>query len=69
MVMAAVHPSISVTSDINSSVKCNYMAIVDDLILLSSSDIGMKKLLKQVEGSLAQVGLSINAQKMLVSED
>ena len=62
MVMAEVDPSIGLTGDINSSVKCNYMAFADDLILLSSSDIGMKKLLEQVEVSLAKVGLSINAQ-------
>ena len=63
MVMAEVDPSIGLTGDINSSVKCNYMAFADDLILLSSSDIGMKKLLEQVEVSLAKVGLGINAQK------
>ena len=63
MVMAEVDPSIGVTGDINSSVKCNYMAFAEDLILVSSSDIGMKKLLEQVEMSLAKVGLSINAQK------
>ena len=39
------------------------MALADDLILLSSSDNGMKKLLEQFEGSLAKMGLSINAQK------
>ena len=59
--MAEVDPSIGLTGDINSSV--NYMAFADDLILLSSSDIGMKKLLEQVEVSLAKMGLSINAQK------
>ena len=51
------------TGDINSSVKCNYMAFADDLILLFSSDIGMNKPLEQLEGSLAKMGLSINAQK------
>ena len=59
--MTEVDPSIGLTGDINSSV--NYMAFADDLILLSSSDIGMKKLLEQVEVSLAKMGLSINAQK------
>ena len=63
MVMAEVDPSIGLTGDINSSVKCNYIAFADDLILLYSSDIGMNKLLEQVELSLAKVGLSINAQK------
>ena len=60
MVMAEVDPSIGLTGDINSSDKCNYMAFADNLILLSSSDIGMKKLLEQVEVSLAKVGLGIN---------
>ena len=63
MVMAEVDPSIGLTGDINSSVNNNYMAFADDLIVLSSSNIGMNKFLEQVDGSLAKVGLSINAQK------
>ena len=70
MVMAEVDPSIGVTGDINSSVKCNYMAFAEDLILVSSSDIGMKKLLEQVEGSLAKVGLNeYQCSNMLVSDN
>ena len=48
------------TGDINSSVKCNFVSFADDLILLSSSNIGIKMLLEHVEGSLEKVGLSIN---------
>ena len=55
------------TGDINSSVKCNYMAFSDDLILLSSSNIEMKKLLEQVEG-LWRKWACFQCSKMLVSE-
>ena len=54
VVMAEVDPTISLTGDINLSVKCNYVAYADYLVLLSSSDIGMNKLLEQVEGSLVK---------------
>ena len=43
------------------------MAFVDDLILLFSSDIGMNKLLEQVE-EFGESGTEYQCSKMLISE-
>ena len=62
MVMSEVDDSIGVCGD-KDSVKCNYIAFADDLVLLSSTDVGMQMLMEQVENSLANVGLKMNPTK------
>ena len=63
MILGEVDRSIGITGDAASKIKCNYIAFVDDLLLMSTTDIGMQMLLMQLEGAMAKVGLVMNANK------
>lgn len=63
MVVSDIDRSIGVTAENESAEKCNYIAFADDLLLLSSTDIGMKVMLQQLEISMAKVGLTMNPAK------
>ena len=63
MVGSDIDRSIGVTGGTKSAVKCNYIAFADDLLLLSSTDVGMKVMLQQLEISMAKVGLTMNSAK------
>ena len=58
-----IDKSIGVTAGFESQEKCNKTALAYDLLLLSSTDIGMKTLLKQLEAEMAKVGLVMNPEK------
>ena len=60
MFMDKIDNSIGVTAGSGSQEKCNYLAFADDLLLLSSTDIGMKTMLRQLEAEMADVGLVLN---------
>ena len=63
MVVSDIDRSIGVTGGEKSAVKCNYIAFADDLLLLSSTDVGMKVMLQQLGISMAKVGLTMNPAK------
>ena len=63
MVVSDIDRSIGVTGGEKSAVKCNYIAFADDLLLLSSTDVGIKGMLQQLEISMAKVGLTMNPAK------
>ena len=63
MFMDKIDKSIGISSGSGSQEKCNYIDFADDLLLLSSTDIGMKMMLKQLEGEMANVGLIMNLKK------
>ena len=63
MAVSDIDRSIGVTGGEKSAVKCNYITFVDDLLLLSSTDIGMKVMLQQLKISVAKVGLTMNPAK------
>ena len=63
MVVSDIDRSIGVTGGDKSAVKCNYIAFADDLLLLSSTDVGMKVMLQQLGISMAKVGLTMNPAK------
>ena len=62
-VVSDIDRSIGVTGWEKSAVKCNYIAFADDLLLLFSTDVGMKVMLQQLEISMAKVGLTMNPAK------
>ena len=62
MFVDKIDKSIGVTAGSGSQKKCNYIAFADDLILLST-DIGMKTMLKQLEAEMANVGLFMIPKK------
>ena len=63
MILGEVDRSIGITGDAASKIKCNYIAFADDLLLMSTTDVGMKILLMQLEGEMEKVGLVMNPNK------
>ena len=63
MFMDKIDKSIGVTAGSGSQEKCNKTAFADDLLLLSSTDIGMKTMLRQLEAETAKVDLIMNPEK------
>ena len=63
MFVDKIDKSIGVTAGSGSQEKCNKTAFADDVLLLSSTDIGMKTMLKQLEAEMTDVGLVMNPEK------
>ena len=63
MFMSNIDSSIGVIAGSGSQEKCNYVAFADDLLLLSSTDIGMEMMLRQLETEMAKVSLIMNPEK------
>ena len=63
MVVSDIDRSIGVTGGEKSAVKCIYIVFANDLFLLSSTDIGMKVMLQQLEILLAKVGFTMKPAK------
>ena len=60
--MDKIDKSIGATAG-SGSQELHHIAFVDDVLLLSSTDIGMKTMLKQLEAEMADVGLVMNPEK------
>ena len=54
MVLGEVDRSIGIAGDAASKIKCNYIAFADDLLLMSTTDVGMQMLLMQPDGAMAK---------------
>ena len=63
MITSELDQTIGISSGRESSSKCNYIAFADDLVMMSSTDIGMTILLEQLECAMAGVGLKLNPLK------
>ena len=63
MFMDKIDKSIGVTAGSGSQEKYKYIDFAGDLLLLSSTDIGMKTMMKQLEAEMANVGLVMNPEK------
>ena len=63
MFMDKIDNSIGVTEGSGSQEKCNYIAFADDLLLLSSTVIGRKTMMKQLEAEMANVVLVMIPEK------
>ena len=63
MITTELDQSIGVTAGRSSTTKCNYIAFADDLVLMSTTDIGMKRLMEQLESAVRSTGLRINPNK------
>lgn len=63
MIPSEVDGSIGTTGDDACKIKCNYIAFAYELLLMSTTDIGMQMLMVQLEGAMEKVGLVINPKK------
>ena len=66
MFMSNIDSSIGIIAGSGSQEKCNYVAFADDLLLLSSIDIGVEMMLRQLEMESLK---SVSSRKMCLEKN
>ena len=67
MVLSEVDRSIGTSGDAESKVKCNYIAFADDLLLMSTTDVGTQMLIIQQTRSNGKGWIDDKPKQLLIN--